>query len=178
MKNKFTTFLIVNLFLILSINASIFTPRSEHYKYRLIDRYAKKMQKEKNFILIGSGGRGLDDVEIIGVTFYSFEKLNTEGARKLLLEVTDEFLNTINSYKKIRQHLRNFPFNSKNLRFDIIFIEEPGKSVPENYIAYISLTEGKIMYANDKNDQLKVIRNESYEEAVKIVNENQPKETL
>lgn len=50
--------------------------------------------------------------------------MNLEEARRLYVEVVEDFLNRINNNKEIRSYLHDYPFTIKNLDLMIHFSED------------------------------------------------------
>jgi len=140
----------------------------------LMRKYAQKMKKEKGLELSGIGGAMMYKVSELSLDFISKEKLTIPEARKLYLEVVEGFIPIVNSDKKIRSYLKNYPFTHENIDFTIAFVEpRTMRDVDPPYVAHVFYCRGEVVYSffntekNMFNDDLQYA--EKYEDAMRIV---------
>lgn len=135
---------------------------------------ALRLKKEKGLQCIGSGGRMMNDIQRMGVSFQLFHEVDFTEARRLLVYVTTEYLNAINNNKEIRPYLHNYPFKPENVEI-MIWIQEPnGQDVPFEKIDFMSSIDAILEYkvaTGQEPYSNKKIHEETYEKALKIVQE-------
>lgn len=158
---------------------SIFKPTSDDYE-KLADeitaKTAKKLKAEKDLILVGTGGRMMDDIKMMGMAFEYHKIVNIEEARKLLVYCIEEYLYAINSNKKIQPCLHNYPFTAKNIEIEIYIRNPDGSNVSLNEIKVAAATGGEMSYYVDYPEKhtIKAIHEETYEEALRILLKENP----
>lgn len=133
--------------------------------------FCKQLQKTHHLYLIGSGGGMMDNVESISLTFVSHQKVNVEQGRKILVDVSETLLNRINAYPQIKPHLNNFPFTANNLDISILFETPSGEFLRGEYLASLSVDEGRVIYAkyDPLNKKLFTVYRETYIQALEII---------
>ncbi len=150
------------------------------YDYEVIaDQITKQtilqLEKEKGLIAIGTGGGMMGDIYNMGISFQYFQPLNLEESRKLLVYTVQTYLNNINSNKEVRPYLHNYPFPIKNIEIRIWGRQPNGDILPPNQLGYICALDGVLSYESSKSGKFeprKILLEETYEEALKIVEEN------
>jgi hypothetical protein len=153
------------------------SPIYVEYVVEIIRSFEKQIEKEFNLKCKGSGGEMPFDVEEISVSFVAYQNATVEQARELEINLTERFAKTINAHEKIKPFLRERPFPSGRARVSISF-EKPKKnsSLPnENDVTYVFQVRNRIFYqAENPNNRyvFKDIKDEPYEEALKIVQGN------
>lgn len=171
---KFRFIIIIFIFLVSSKFTSQksynYEPKYIHLADQIVIKTALQLKKEKNLDLVGMGGSMMDSVERITMSFYSNNYIDLQKARNLIVSTAQILLKNINSDNDIRSYLSNYPFTSNNIR---IFINT---QIKNSLIKGITLSRDIIYYYIvdlDSEIQLKEIHNETYEEALKrIENEN------
>ena len=139
--------------------------------HKITNRTAKKLKQEKGLILIGTGGGMMNDIKMMMMGFNYYKVVDIDEARKLLIYCVEEYLNAINGDEKVRPYLHNYPFTAKNIQIDIYFKNPDGSKVAQGQINIAGADEGKMIYYIDSPEKylLKRVREETYEEALKIV---------
>ncbi len=145
----------------------------EQIAHRITARTAKKLQKELGLFCIGTGGGMMGDIYHMSMSFQYFEEVDEGKARDLLVSATQEYLLAINTDKKVRPYLHNYPFMVEGIDISIWSKEPDGRSVPFDKIACFGVTKGVVDYSLDQpgNKPYVVIHKETYAEALKIVEE-------
>ena len=179
MKKKLICIIILNLTLLMMSFKYDYKnePKYVHLADNIINKTANELKKEKRLHLIGHGGSMMYDVKKLGISFVSIDEITIEEGRKLIQYCAQKLLSNINSNKQIRPYLNTVPFEVKDIDVAISFRE---RDTEKNYsIDFISMHYGKIIYdISDKEEVLKTIHEETYEEALKIVeSEKSNKET-
>ncbi len=152
--------------------------KSEHCK--IIDRITYKYLKEyilpQGLDCICKGGSMMGDIQAVALGFVSYKALNVNEARKLYVNIVEEYLHRVNCNEEVRPYLHNYPFTINNLKFTIRFSHPNGKRIADGHVAYMSFIASRnlIFYRGyDSNtDNFYLLHKESYEEALKIVQES------
>jgi len=153
------------------------------------DEVSKRLNKEIGFIskewkdqynlhVLGSGGAGQDQVELIILCYYTVGDYSIETSRRLIVERGQELLQRINKNKDIKIHLKNYPLSAKHLFLAVSFFDEfeKGYARPDK-VASARISHGKVIYTiRDHDGTSKVIHEETFEEACRLVDEEKKKE--
>jgi hypothetical protein len=132
------------------------------------------MYKEHGLECGASGGRMPYDVEEISVSLAANHTATVEQARELVIKTTERFAQIINAHEKIRPFLREYPFPSNRVDVSISF-RDPKRKKPSGLymeVTYVLQARNRIYYQTDdpQNPYVgKDIKDEPYEEALKIV---------
>ncbi len=148
------------------------SPRYVQLAHEITDKTAKKLEKKKGLVLVGTGGGMMNDIQMMMMGFSFYEVVSIEEARKLLIYSVELYLKRINTNEEIRPHLHDDPFTEKNVEIVIYFHDSKGYDVPKNNINIAAARDGSLIYYIDAPDThgLKTIHRESYKEALNIVN--------
>jgi len=140
---------------------------------RITEKTAKKLQEQKHLYLIGTGGRMMDDIKVMSMSFQYYEAIDLAVARQLLVSIIDEYLRAINSNQEIRPYLHEVPFTAKNVEINIWFYNPDRSNLPADKIYYISAINGILNYyiEGKKEFTREAICTETYEEAVQHLKE-------
>lgn len=132
---------------------------------------AKKICKEKDLVLAGTGGGAMYGVRMLSLSFYSYKEVDLETARKLLVYCVDEYLAAINSNKKIRPYLVNYPFNENNVEIRIFLHGADGRNVPSGKLSIVSMVDGTLHFKaeNPDGNTLDKLHQETYQQAKKLL---------
>ena len=144
-------------------------PEGDRLGNQVIFSFGEKV-KTKGLKLVGFGGA--EDKENLGMTrqlsasFKINSELTVPIARKLIVEVTDEFLRMINADEKLRQYLSPYPFTAKNVDVAIFGINPNNR---DDRLLYVSLYDTFVAYRKDnpKGGRLIAVFDEDYDEAVR-----------
>ena len=146
------------------------------YVGEVTSAFLKEMYKEYGFECGASGGMMPFDVEEISVSLVAYQSATVEQARELEIKTTERFAQIINAHEKIRPFLREYPFPSSQVDVSIAF-EKPKKNKTSlgNDVFFVFQAKNKIFYKAKNPDNhyvFKAIKDEPYEEALKIVKAN------
>jgi hypothetical protein len=165
---RFLNFSLV-LFMFVSVfGCSFFRDQMPNYEKmadKTTGRTAEKLKKEKRLILIGIGGRMMDDIQMMAMSFNYYQEVNLEQARKLLIYVINEYISDINNDQDVRPYLHEYPFTSKNVEIRIFIYGPDRRKLPPEKIGYISSIDGVLEYYTRADDDHPICR-ETYAEAL------------
>ena len=156
------------------------SPAYTQYVAEITRSFAKQIEKEFDVECIGSGGRMPYDVEEISVKLAVYRNATVEEARELEIKATERLIQVINAHEKIKPFLREFPFPSSRAHVTISF-RNPKKTFilsSQDDVDLVFQAKNRIYYqAKDPNNPYlgKDIKDEPYEEALKIVQSNAAK---
>ena len=115
----------------------------------------------------------MGDIQAVALGFASYKALNVDEARKLYVNIVEEYLHRVNCNEEVRPYLHNYPFTINNLEFNIEFDESNGRMKSDGHVAYVSFIASRnlIFYSSYdyKTHKFQDLHQESYEEALKIV---------
>lgn len=156
----------------------------EYLKYvdEVTEIFLDEVSREYGFECGSSGGSMPYDVEEISVKLVAEQSATVEAARELLVKTTERFAQIINAHEKIRPFLREYPFPASRADVSISFRNPKKKkfslSNNNDNVVFAFQAKGKIFYHghNPENEYLfRPIKDEPYEEAVKIVQKDASK---
>lgn len=139
------------------------------YVHQLQQSYAKEVQKS-GLQLLCLGGRLMNDVEKIGLGFIIEKYVNVEEARRLYVNYAEPFRQMVNADRKIRPYLHNYPATINELKFSLGFPCDHSQEVCSLNIVHVFHANGEVCYFAGNS---KEIHHETYEEALKIVQDEQ-----
>lgn len=151
-------------------------PDYEKIADKITDRTAAKLKEEKNLILIGTGGRMMDDIQMMAMSFNYYHEVNLEQARELIVYSIKKYISDINNSQEIRPYLHEYPFFSKNVEI-MIFVYGPDRlELSPEKIYCITSRKGIIRYYT-RSDRDHPICKETYDEALSEITFSQGLET-
>jgi len=168
MKNgKQILLIVLGIFFMNCSNVDEYLTKDEKTQKQLTIKTAKKLQKEKGLYFSGFGGNGPNkkwDLMMLSLDYY--QPLDIKLGRELLMYAVQTYLHEINSNEKIRPFLIHYPFTYKDIEV-AIFIQNP-KENPFD-LAVIDCLRGEFYYKTEEALPLHTRFKETYEEAVKIL---------
>ncbi len=147
------------------------SPEYVYYVNEIFRSFSKQVKQEFGLDCESTGGSMPYDVQEISMSFNSDQTATLQEARELEVKVTEKFIELINAHEKIRPFLREFPFPPNRATVMISF-EKPKKMNLNNYVELVLQVKNIIYYESKKNTppyNYETIKEESYEEALKIV---------
>ena len=136
----------------------------------------KEINKKFGAVCGATDGGGVYGVESIGMSFKIPENMEINDARKIIVESAQIFLNNINSSTKLKKHMVKYPFEPKDIHL-LFFTKNRNKEE----LGAFDLFLGNVSYdmrVLEKPHSFEVIHEESFEEALKIVETQKELKTL
>ena len=163
----------LGIILIIISCSSIGLSRDEKIVNQITAKTAAKIEKEKDLYLFGTGGSMMDDIKSLHMAFQCFRELDIDEARDLLVYCVEEFLNAINTNEEVRPYLHNYPFTAKNISIEIYISKPDRTNIPRGSICIAESSAGKVVFyiRSKENNRLKIIRQETYEEAKELIDQ-------
>lgn len=154
--------------------SSFFSEKTDYESIadKITEKAAKKLKGERGLVLAGTGGQMMNDIQMMSMGFNFYKVVDIDAARQLLIDSVEEYLFEINANKEVRPYLHNYPFTAQNVEVVIYFYNPDGSKVPSDKITIAAAEQGKIIYYVDYPERytIKSIHEETYENALKIVN--------
>ncbi|NGX26215.1 MAG: hypothetical protein K940chlam6_00130 [Chlamydiae bacterium] len=139
---------------------------------RITKKFISEMEEEHGFSCFSIGGSLAGNIKEVSLKFNCYEKKSIEEARILEIDCIERFCEMINSHKKIRPYLEEFPFPTDRVGIMICFCREGFNYFPpEESITSVNNARGKFIYKisfNDQRPNQKVLE-ESHSEAYEKV---------
>lgn len=139
--------------------------------HKISDKFVVEFSKYNKIHPYGLGGGMMCDIDLVSMTFLGMQTLDVLQARRMFVDGMETLLSRYNSNLELRPYLHTFPCTTDLFDFDLMFEDSSGKFVPEKFVACVYCQRGKIYYKyNDhKTDELKLLHEETYADAVRIV---------
>lgn len=156
----------------------------EHVKYadQVMNDFVKLAYKKYGLVIHGSGGGFLKKINEIDMSFYIKKELTIPEMRLLLIKLSSDFLEKINSGEKSKEYLAEYPFGVDRLNFSITIydrnykrIVNPGSSKEKITFAFTNKNKIKYYIINEEKDHLQKVHEETYEDALQIMNKEKVK---
>jgi hypothetical protein len=159
-----------------SPNKAYETPDYEKIADVITARTAQKIESETGLVLSGVGGGMMDQVRMMAMSFDCFGEISMEQGRELVIYCVNEYLSAINANIEIRPYLIHYPFSSKDVQIRIFINSKNGKEVGSGNLSIVTEINGKVSYKirDPESQRLRIIHEEAYEEAVKILEAGEP----
>ena len=175
---SFFVFIVLALFVGWKVNGKedeSESPIYTRYVAEVTSSFLKEMRKEYGLQCGASGGSMPHDVEEISVSLTAYRHATIEQARELEVKATERFVQIINAHEKIKPFLREVPFPPGRARVTISFRKRKKTLVTDNDVEFVCHAKNRIYYEAHNPDNPYVgkdIKDEPYEEALKIVQNN------
>jgi hypothetical protein len=132
--------------------------------------YTKTIHEQCNWGLLGIGGLFGDKIEKFNLSYQVEKEPNITEARRLLVMGVETFLSQINHSSHTQPFLLEIPFPPQRLKFGLSFTNSEEKPIADNSIVFAMLLNGRISYYIDGPIHCEEVHEETYEEALEIVN--------
>lgn len=137
-----------------------------------ISHITRLAKRKYNLDCIGSGIQGPNIIKNFRLVFESFETVDENQARELLVNLTEDYIKLINSLPDVLQFIDKKPLNESHAFILITFIEKDGSYNP--CLNAIALANGNIEFLK-KTTTLEEYKIENYNEAYfKVFGTNTP----
>ena len=156
-------------------------PPHVKYAYKEISKFRKSAREKYGVVLMGHGGAFRKKINKINLTFYIQKEQSIDEMRDLMVHLANDFLTQINSNDEIRPYLVEYPFRVERLHFGVLIFDSKKKFIvnPANSIEKLAvgrLLNGRLNYSirNEEQENLQLIYQETFEEALEKVYSEQP----
>ncbi len=142
-------------------------PSKQSLVNEVTNRTIVKLRTDNNLRACGIGSGAMDQIRMLAISFYYYNEVDIEEARKLVMVAGTTFLEEINSNEKIHSFLQNYPFTPKNIQIAIFLRNPDGSSPSADKLSVISMTHGVLTYRARHSDggRLSTVFEETFEEA-------------
>jgi hypothetical protein len=139
---------------------------------KIVSKTEEQLIKNKDLEFIGWGGGTMVGYESIAISLIYKKPIQVEKARELTVFCMEKFKKIVDQNKEEIAKVQDTPLTQKNLTIRIsIQPPDESKQLAPN-LTYISARKGHIDYAS-YGTPYKTVHSETYEEALKIVNNQQ-----
>ncbi len=155
------------------INPGPFLTESDRLVEHIISECVNKLSRKHHlFPIMTTGSLPGGIVKEIGAGFEVRKILTKDQAREIIVSCVEEFLNAVNTNEELKPYLKEYPFEPKNIYVMLCIYDKKTKPVYHPFIGTASSLKGNIYYRTDdpdKKNQYKAEYEESFEEALRLV---------
>lgn len=149
--------------------------QADRISNKVIARSGARLEKKHRISVSAIGGGGNSKgLRLLSISFdHRGKRYTKEEARKLLIDLSQEFLKDINEDTDLRPYLITFPFTPLNIDVTVFFYDSEGETIFDPYFCTVSASHGELSYFTESPEDLyqyKTKSYETYEEALAIVN--------
>jgi hypothetical protein len=143
--------------------------------YRFLQKEGKILGNKYQMSMssIGGGGGGDQGFWLMDLGFQRENSLLTEEqARKLIVQVVNDFLTDVNKEVSLRPYMRDYPFTPKNVDITIFNSDIEIGDCFYPFISAINSNQGKVGYFTEEEGQIygyKTKKYETWDEAIAII---------
>jgi hypothetical protein len=135
----------------------------------VVESFIKKAREKYGLIVTGSGLGYPKELESFELRFEIIKNIDVLGARKLMVDSSQELLGMINNNPVLRT-CTNYPFSAKNLGVVICFADSAFQNKPPSSLIAVILAAGNLSYHRPESSiSWNCILREPYEKALRIV---------
>jgi hypothetical protein len=133
-----------------------------------LKKAATRLKAEKDLYLCGTGGRMMDEIKMLALSFNFYKEVNVEEGRELLIEAVKALVDVVNADERIRPYLNNYPFSANNIQIRIFLQKRDFSAFGPDKLSVISSLQGILEYEIDDPETklFKTVHKETYEEAL------------
>jgi hypothetical protein len=137
-----------------------------------LKKAAIQLKKKKGLHLFGTGGRMMDQIKVLHLSFIYYKPIDIKEGRELLIASVNELIDVVNASEHIRPYLNNYPFEPKNIGIEIFLRNPDGSFVAPEQLRVISAEEGILSFKIDNPETrlFQIVHKETYEEALLKIN--------
>lgn len=117
---------------------------------KLCINFVKKAHKKYGVQCENFGGKMVNGIEEVSFDFISNKKTSLERARKIEVELTQMFLDSINSNPHLKPFLKKYPFTAKQTPIRIHFYEKDELFFNDGSVSRMFQKDGRIHYFKEK----------------------------
>ena len=141
---------------------------------RVMMDFIRQSYKKYNIQCDGFGGKMVDGIDKIELSFVRQKKTSVTEARKMQVDLTQTFLDMINKSKTLAPYLKHRPFNEKYLNIRVLFKNGREGLFGDGSLSRMLQEDGIIHYLNEKSPKRRIMGwidgnrlfDETFEEAV------------
>lgn len=113
----------------------------------IVNDYVEMLEENNNIHLVNKVGSMNGQIHFLGLHFESYDLMDQDTARKMMLQLVDSFLNKINSNKRLKNFLCPAPFTADQLEIRVNFVSDCLYPYPEpGMIKYMTFIDGKTTF--------------------------------
>lgn len=129
--------MVIRLFTILFAILSLTSCSSaDFYTRDLVDEFSADLKKEG---YLGSTTCLYPDINDAFFVYKTNKQMTVEEARGVLVTYVEDLVDRINKYSELRPYLYEYPFKSKYISLDFVFLDQDNKECSYPYVSRVSL---------------------------------------
>ena len=148
---------------------------------KLMKQSSKRLEKKYKLHRAGITGGMFGCIKLMGLSFQLSRPMNKDEARAMIVDCVQSFLEDVNKDKTIRKYLQVYPFDAEHIEVTIYMRTPDEGALYYPDLTVVTARRGKITYYT-KDSKIKfgykTEEVESFEDAVKIVQSQNPRQTL
>ena len=135
----------------------------------VIAKAVSKILAEKDLVLFGHLTDSLGKIRTLTVMFNHRKCITIQEGRKLLVFAVQSLLSEINADEVIRPHLQHYPFQIENVEVGISLEYGQQENLEQGELWGVAAHDGVFKYLVQGTEFLEAIHEETYEEALQLV---------
>lgn len=113
----------------------------------VVNDYVEMLEESNDIHLANKVGIMDEKIQFLGLHFESYEQINQNTARKMMLQLIDSFLDALNRNSRLARYLCPSPFTADNIEIRIAFKSNCLYPYPEvGQIKYMVYKEGVVTF--------------------------------
>lgn len=154
-----------------AVNVSAANPNDFPWSTKPLKSHLKQVEKERGWECFGAGTSHMRGAPAVELFFWAPQTPTLQEARRLYVVETQKAINQYRLSQKKSKKQSPTPFSIRNLGYVLVFFNV--KNNPNHFIAKVSNQQDIIFYKtyNPETDKYETIHKETYEEALRIVEE-------
>lgn len=152
------------------------------YEKKTVDTLLEEANRDYGVICYSRQGALTNNLEGVRLSFAARGSRTIPEARMLIVSLCEKYLSIVNSDEEALRYFAVGRFLPREFKISVAFRDEQGKNLrnrgsSKDLLGYVALIDGKILYAiqNDERVPYQTIHRESYEEALAIVQKENPR---
>ncbi len=131
-------------------------------------KVASQLKQETQLRPCGTIGQMLNEIEVLGLSFYYYQLVDIAEGRKLLVKAVEAMREEVNNEPQIRPYLIRYPFAPRNVEIQIFLWSQDGRDPPAGALWGIEASGGILRYKIEHPDTKRLITvyQETYDEAL------------
>ena len=134
-------------------------------------KVATQLKQETKLRPCGTIGQMMNEIQILGLSFYYYQTVDIVEGRKLLIKAVDTMIQEVNKKTQMHPYLAHYPFRPENVEVQIFFRNPDGSDVAPGTLRVIDAQEGVFRYDihHPTKSGFITVYKETYDEALQRV---------
>jgi hypothetical protein len=145
--------------------------KKESLENKVIGKTWLQLKKEKKLLPVGEGGSVTPGNEFLGLCFQHFKPLTIDEDRELVVYAAETFYHNLNSDEKLNE-LTHKPYPMNWIQIEIFIYNPDYSKITPPGLSIVEFKRKKLLFITDDKDKFETIYEETYEEALKKLKDN------